>query len=69
MKKIISSRLNANVLEYLNHIAEINNISRSKAIELAVSLVQDCFSDNQICLEHISRGSVDGRTRTTTSDS
>ena len=62
-KRIISATISPEVVDYIDRVSEMNSVSRSKAIELLINIVQDYFSDNQICQEHIVRGVIDGRTK------
>jgi len=61
MKKHINFRLDTDIADYLDHISEMNNITRSKAIELAIGIVKDYFTDKMIRLEYEARGDIDGR--------
>jgi len=61
MKKQVSYRLDTDIVDYLEHISEINGLSQSKAAELIMSIVKDYFTDKMIRLEYEARGDIDGR--------
>ena len=61
MKQVICMTLDNSILEFISRVAEMNNISRSKAVELIASVVSDYFSDSQLLQEHQVRGVIDGR--------
>lgn len=61
IKRHISIRLEAHTFDFLDDIAKTNGLSRSNAVALAIDIVQDYFSMNQITTEHEVRGIVDGR--------
>lgn len=62
-KQITSVTLSPPTLEFVDHIAEINSVSRSKAMELLIDLVQDYFTEKQIAMEYEMRGVLDGRAK------
>ena len=64
-KKMLSMRLPDEILAYLDEIQEKTQLSRSKTIELLVSITQDYFSIDQVCLESDVRDLKDGRTKKT----
>ena len=61
MKKNVNATIETELIDYLNQISKTNKVSRSKALELVISLVQDYFTDDQIALEHNARGVIDRR--------
>ena len=61
MKRQTSYRLDTVILDYINYISEMNDISQSKAVELAIGIVKDYFTDKMIRLEYEARGDIDGR--------
>lgn len=62
-KQVTSVTLTPDVLSFLAKVAELNQISRSQAVELISSIVQDYFTDNQITAEHSVRGRADYRSQ------
>jgi len=60
-KKQISATLEASTFDFLNDIAEINNITRSNAIDLVTEITRDYLSNDQISSECAVRGITDGR--------
>lgn len=65
MKTHISIRVDGNLVDFADNIAELNEVSRSRVFELALELVSDYFSDNQIKNELLARGKNDGRFKQT----
>ena len=63
MKRSICMTIAPEYVEYLEHIAEINNTSRSKSLELIISMVQDYLTDAQLVMEYNVRGEIDGRVK------
>jgi len=62
MKKSQTSiRIIDDNLSFIDKVAEINQISRSQAVDLLSEMVQDYFSDEQIKAELKVRGVYDGR--------
>jgi metal-responsive CopG/Arc/MetJ family transcriptional regulator len=60
-KKPVSVRLPDEIVAYLDEIQDKTQLNRSKAVELLVSITQDYFSKDQICLESDVRNLIDGR--------
>jgi len=60
-KKMLSLRLPEEILGYLDEIQDKTQLSRSKTVELLISITQDYFSKDQICLESDVRDLIDGR--------
>ena len=60
-KKATSMTLTQDAVDFIDHIAEINSISRSQAVSLISEMVQDYFSDSQIKSELSVRGVSDAR--------
>lgn len=64
-KKMTSIRLPEEIIAYLDEIQDKTQLSRGKTIELLVSITQDYFSIDQLCLESDVRDLIDGRTKKT----
>jgi hypothetical protein len=62
MRKVATSMtLTESTIEFISHIAEMNDISKSQTMELFSEMVKDYFSNDQIKLELQTRDSFDGR--------
>lgn len=60
-KQNVSARLNKDLIRYTDQIAGQNGTSRSKTLELFISIVQDYFTNDQLFQEQGVRGEIDGR--------
>ena len=54
-------KMDKDLLAYIDQIAEQNATSRSKTIELFISIVRDYFTNDQLFQEQNVRGEIDGR--------
>lgn len=63
-KKQTSIRINNDTWEFLTHVAELTNSSRSRTVDLLAEIAKDYFEDSMFKAEFEMRGlSIDGRTK------
>ncbi len=60
-KPTVSMKMDTGLIEYVDQIADQNQTSRSKTIELFITIIRDYLTDDQLFQEYHARGDTDGR--------
>lgn len=60
-KKTVSMKMDTDLLAYIDQIADQNQTSRSKTLELFIDIIRDYLTSDQLYQEYYVRGEIDGR--------
>jgi hypothetical protein len=51
-RQVVQARIASSAIDFIDHVAEMNSVSRSKVVEMLAFIVNDYFSDEQLKMEY-----------------
>lgn len=62
MKKTYTTRIEERAINFVDYVAEISSLPKSRALELLITIASDYFTDEQLIMEAQMMRMEDGRT-------